>query len=445
MTFRQRLAASVAIAVALSVTAAATVAYLALRAQSRAEIDRSLNDRLADFRRQVVVDAPFGSVEFPPPPVGSDGGYAQLVSANGEVALPSGGTFTLPVDVEVLAVASGSAPGFTRDVDIEDLHLRVLTARATPDRSVAIMIARSLAETDQALARIRLLLLVIALAGVGGAAGLGWAVARSALIPVARLSKAADEIAATGDLHRRLPSGDDELGRLGARFNGMLDALQSSLDAQRALVADASHELRTPLTSLRTNIEVFARARTLPAEERAQMLRDITAQIEGLSRLVNDLIDLARGSEPDEHREDVRLDELVTRAVEQARLNHPGTRFDLRAEPVVVEAAPARVERAVSNLIDNAAKYGANGAAPVEIVVDHGGVTVRDHGPGFAEGDMPRIFDRFYRGAAVRAVPGSGLGLAIAKQVADRHDWILHAENANPGARISLEIPPTQT
>lgn len=444
MTFRQRLAAAVAIAVALSVTAAATVAYLALRAQSRAEIDRSLNDRLADFRNQVRIEVPFGSVEFPPPPLGSAGGYAQLVSENGEIALPADGSFTLPVDSHVLAVAAGTAPAFMRDVDIEGIHLRVFTARATPGRQVAIMIARSLKETDDALARIRLLLLLIALAGVGGAAGFGYAVARAALVPVERLTAAAEQITATGDLHRRLPSGEDELGRLGARFNEMLDTLQASLDAQRSLVADASHELRTPLTSLRTNIEVLARARDLAPEERAQMLTDITAQIGALSRLVNDLIDLARGVEPDEHREDVRLDELVTRAVEEARRNHPGVRFELKAEPVVVEAAPARVERAVSNLIDNAGKYGAGITPLVEVVVDHGGVTVRDHGPGFADSDMPRIFDRFYRGAGVRAVPGSGLGLAIAKQVADRHDWILHAENANPGARISLEIPPVR-
>lgn len=441
MTFRQRLAAAVALAVALSVTAAASVAYLALRAQSRAEIDRSLTDRLADFRRQVTITEPFGSVQFPPPPVGSAGGYAQLVSSRGEVALPADGTVTLPVDRKVLAVAAGRAPGFMRDVEVDGLHLRVMTARATPEREVAIMIARALEETDQALRRIGLLLTLIALAGIAGAAGLGFAVARAALRPVGRLTLAAEQITATGDLHHRLPSGEDELGRLGARFNEMLDALHASLDAQRALVADASHELRTPLTSLRTNIEVLARARALPAPERDAMLGDITAQIEGLSRLVNDLIDLARGAEPDEHREDVRLDELVERAVEDARRNHPRAVFDLRAEPVVVFAAPARVERAVSNLIDNAAKYGASPVEPVEITVDAGGVTVRDHGPGFGDVDLPRIFDRFYRGATVRAVPGSGLGLAIAKQVADRHGWVLHAENADPGARISMQIP----
>jgi two-component system, OmpR family, sensor histidine kinase MprB len=303
------------------------------------------------------------------------------------------------------------------------------------------MIARSLEETDQALRRIGVLLALIALAGIGGAAVMGFTVARRALRPVERLSRVASEITATGDLHRRLPAGTDELGQLGARFNEMLEALHSSLDAQRALVADASHELRTPLTSLRTNIEVLARARSLPAAERDAMLADITAQIEGLSRLVNDLIDLARGSEPDEHREDVRLDELVGRAVEEARRNHPGTAFELRAEPVVVEAAPARVERAVANLIDNAAKYGGAAGRPVEIAVDARGVVVRDHGPGFGEADLPRIFDRFFRGATVRAVPGSGLGLAIAKQVADRHGWELHAENADPGARLSLRIP----
>lgn len=441
LSFRHRIAAAAAVAVVLAVSAAAAVAYLALGSQLRAELDRSLADRLADFRRQVRIQEPFGSVQFPPPPLGGAGGFAQLVSAAGEVALPAGEPLALPVDERVLLVASGRGADFYRDVELGGARLRVLTARAAEGRTVAIMIARSLGETDRALARTRFFLLVTALVGMAGSAGLGLAVARAALRPVDRLARAAEQIGATGDLTQRVPAGQrDELGRLGARFNEMLAALEASQHAQRALVADASHELRTPLTSLRTNIEVLARGRVSP-EERAQMLADITAQIAGLTRLVGDLIDLARGAEPDENREEVRLDELVARAVADAQRDHPGVRFTVRAEPVVVEAAPARIERALTNLIDNAAKYGA-ADAPVEVEVDHGGVTVRDHGPGFVEADLPRIFDRFYRGAGVRTVAGSGLGLAIAKQVADRHGWTIHAENADPGARISLEIPP---
>jgi two-component system sensor histidine kinase MprB len=270
-------------------------------------------------------------------------------------------------------------------------------------------------------------------------------VARTAVAPVARLTEAAEHVAETHDLGRRIDTGPDvqgdELARLAHSFNTMLAALEDSVRAQRALVADASHELRTPLTSLRTNIEVLAQAHDLEPSTRRQLLHDVVTQLEELSALVGDLVDLAREQEPDPSQEDVRLDELAGQAVARARRHSPAVRFELDAEPCVVRATAQRLDRALANLLDNAAKWsGEDGVVEVGVRAD-GTVTVRDHGPGFEPADLPRVFDRFYRAATARGKPGSGLGLAIVRQVAESHGGTVRAENAlGGGALLTLVL-----
>jgi two-component system sensor histidine kinase MprB len=235
----------------------------------------------------------------------------------------------------------------------------------------------------------------------------------------------------TRDLSRRIRVGSrDELGRLATAFNAMLEALDASLRQQRQLVADASHELRTPLSSLRTNIEVLIGGKKLPEDERQKLLADVTGQVEELSTLVAALVEL----DPDEplELEDVRLDELVAAAVDRARLHAPGVEFRERLSESVISASPFQVDRAVANLLDNAAKW----SDTVDVGVDDHTVTVRDHGPGIAPEDLPHVFDRFYRAAAARKLPGSGLGLAIVKQVADSHGGAVTAENAPDGGAL---------
>jgi two-component system sensor histidine kinase MprB len=281
------------------------------------------------------------------------------------------------------------------------------------------------------------------LGGVALAGGLGFAVSRAATRPLARLTGAAERVTATGELHHRIPEGtDDEPGRLAAAFNAMLAALEGSRDAQRQLVADASHELRTPLTAIRANIELLERAPGLPPGERAAMLASARGQLEDLTVLVGDLVDLARpGERPVEPPEDLRLDELVADAVERARVHAPATAFELTAEPCVVRARRGRLARAVGNLLDNAVKWSPPGA-PVEVRVQDGEVTVRDHGPGIAKTDLPHVFDRFYRAPSARGLPGSGLGLAIVKHVADAHRGTVSAETApGGGTLLRLALP----
>jgi two-component system sensor histidine kinase MprB len=269
-------------------------------------------------------------------------------------------------------------------------------------------------------------------------------VARTALRPVARFSDTVELVAATQDLSRRIEvRGNDEVARLARRFNEMLAALEVSRRAQRQLVADASHELRTPLTSLRTNIEVLARSDHMPPADRESLLGDLVSQLEDLSVLVADLVDLAReeervaaGAQPGpDMDEEVRLDSVVERAVDRARRHAPSLTFVTDLEPVVVHGAPERLDRAVANLLDNAMKWSPPGQV-IEVTVAGDEVTVRDHGPGIDRAVLPFVFDRFYRAPAARGVPGSGLGQAIVRQVAEAHGGAVTADLAEGGGTV---------
>jgi two-component system sensor histidine kinase MprB len=282
-------------------------------------------------------------------------------------------------------------------------------------------------------------LALIVLGGIAVAALLGQLVSRATIAPIRHLTRAAEHVAATQDLAQRIPvRGGDEISRLAMSFNAMLDALErsvqaldSSVQAQRQLVADASHELRTPLTSLRANVEILQRADSLPTSERDRLITDVVEQLEELTTLVNDLIELARDEEPLPLQEEVRLDELVAEAIARARRHAPDARIQASLEPTLLIGDPARLDRAVKNLLDNALKF-APRELPIEVVLRGGELTVRDHGSGIEELDAPHVFDRFFRSQSARALPGSGLGLAIVRQVAEAH-----------GGSVELDAPPS--
>jgi len=220
-----------------------------------------------------------------------------------------------------------------------------------------------------------------------------------------------------------------------------MSALDASVHAQRQLVADASHELRTPVTSLRTNIEILKQERDMSVDERQRMLDDVVEQIEELTLLMNDLIELSHGEQPRGATEDVRLDLVVEEAVDRARRHSPDTPFRVELDPVVLTGAPARLGRAVNNLIDNAVNYSPSGS-PVEILLHGQELTVRDHGVGISSADLPHVFDRFYRGVEARGRPGSGLGLAIVRQVAEQHGGSVSAQPAaGGGTSMHLRLP----
>jgi two-component system, OmpR family, sensor histidine kinase MprB len=434
VSFRARLAIAAAAAVALAVVLASVTVYVVVRSELRGTLDSALRDRAAQVQHEPLRAFQAGDQAFlePGPQLGGAPGYFQVVSADGDTIRLPNETVELPVTDAVREVASGQRGGYLSDADVAGVHVRVITV-PYGSQGFAIQIARPLTEVDHSLSRIRTYLLIIAAIGVALAAALGLAVARTALAPVRRLTGATENVAKTGDLSERIDaSGTDELSRLAASFNTMLAALEESTRAQQQLIGDASHELRTPLTSLRTNVEVLAGRRELPAEDRERLLRDVIEQLDEMTTLVAELSELARGELEPGAAEDVRLDLLAADAVERTRRNRPGVRFTTDFEESLVHGVPASIERAVANLLDNAAKWSPPDGE-VEVAVKDGEVVVRDHGPGIDETDLPYVFDRFYRASSARGMPGSGLGLAIVRQVAESHGGDVRAEPGEDG------------
>lgn len=444
MSLRARLTIAAAAAVAVAVVIASALAYLAVRSQLIGQVDKSLRQGADVVVRRPVLQSGEQTGGFAVVPTGAPFEavriYVQIVTPQGVVAPSSATPIRIPISSRVRDVAAGDARAFLSDATVDGTHVRVFT-RPLPD-GLAIQIARSLEEVDSTLGRLRWVLLAVSLGGVALATALGFVVARSALRPVRRLTETVEEVTETQDLGRRIDvETNDEVGRLAGSFNTMLGALDASLTAQRQLVADASHELRTPLTSIRTNVEVLARAPDLHGRERERLLTDLTSQAEELSILVENLVDLARGTDATGEPEEIRLDLLVRETVERARRHSPTVTFETHLEPSVVTGVPSRIDRAVRNLLDNAAKWSPPGQ-PVEVAVAAGTLTVRDHGPGVADADLPHIFDRFYRAPAARGLPGSGLGLAIVRQVVEAHGGTVSAERADGGgARFRISFP----
>jgi two-component system, OmpR family, sensor histidine kinase MprB len=437
MSFRARLTLVAAAAVALAVVAASLVVYFVVRNQLRGTVDDSLRSTAVALASAPLHD--FRLFRSPQSELGGAPGYPQIVGADGEAHLAQGETVELPVSPRVVDIARNGAGTYLADANVNGTHVRMLAFPYAP--GFAVQIARPLTEVDHSLSRIRKLLILIAGGGIAIAAGLGLAVSRAALAPVRRLTSATETVTETGDLSERIDvRGRDELSRLAGSFNSMLGALEESTRAQRQLVADASHELRTPLTSLRTNIEVLAGGRDLPDGERKRLLHDVVEQLGEMTTLIAELIELARGEQQTAEPEEVRLDLVAADAVERARRNRTAVSFVTDFEESVVNGVPSTIERAVANLLDNAAKWSPpNGE--VDVSVRDGKVTVRDHGPGIDEEDLPHVFDRFYRAKSARGMSGSGLGLAIVRQVALAHGGSVVAERADGGGtRIVLSL-----
>ena len=452
MSFRRRITIVSAAAVAIAVVLASILTYVLTSDQLRSQVDTQLSHRAreASGLERVLLGGrahPHLFGRLPPSPV-QVRGYQQMVSSSGSILAQSVPGVSLPVDTRTRELAARGGRAFFSDTHVDGIHLRVLAEPFGSGR--AVQLALPLTEVDSLLGRLRLILVLLVVGGIALAALLGRLVAGAAVQPLKRLTQATEHIALTRDLSGRVErSGEDELGRLATSFNAMLDALERSMSAldasvhaQRQLVADASHELRTPVTSLRTNIEILQQqGQDMDPQDNRRLLGDVVEQIEELTLLMNDLIDLARGEEPRADTEELRLDLLVSEVVERARRHAPATPLRVELEPTIVTGVPARLERAVGNLIDNAVKYSPSGE-PVEVRLQAGELSVRDHGPGISAEDLPHIFDRFYRGADARGRPGSGLGLAIVRQVAAQQGGSVRAEPAPGGGTLMrLRLP----
>jgi two-component system sensor histidine kinase MprB len=310
---------------------------------------------------------------------------------------------------------------------------------------VAIQIARPLSDINHTLSDLRLILWLVTLIGIGVSIAMGYLLGRATMRPVKKLTAAAEHVAVTQDLDSTISEeGDDELARLAHSFNSMLAALAASRQQQAQLISDAGHELRTPLTSLRTNFEVLMRQPNLSELDRAELVADVQGQLEELTTLIGDVVELAREDERRIEPIEVRFDAIVEHATERARRRAPSIRFETDITPGSVRAQPALLERAVLNVLDNAVKWSPpEGPIHVSLVrADRWVLEVQDHGPGIATADLPRVFDRFYRAEAARAMPGSGLGLAIVRQVIMEHGgWVSASSPEGGGTLIHIELP----
>lgn len=433
MTFRRRLTLAATVAVAIAVALASLGAWLVVRGQLRGEIDDDLRSRAATLRRVPFIRVVDGAIDLPDFLPGERVGFTQIEAPGGRMFRAGGGPDAIPVP-------QSTEPTFF-DLNANGTHYRAYTEPIGP---FTLTLALPLTEVDDSLRRLAFIFLFLTGGGVALAVVLGGGVTATAAAPVARLTDAAERVTETGDLSLRIEeeaASDDEIGRLATSFNGMLAALEASVNAQRQLVADASHELRTPLTSIRTNVDLLASGAELDPEERGRLLDDVRAQLEELTNIVRDLVELARDGERPLGLGDVRLDEVVASSVEASRRHAGDVEIATDLEPSVVTGDGSRIDRAVRNLLDNAVSWSPSGER-VEVVVREGAVTVRDHGPGFPEEDLPYVFDRFYRSRVARSKPGSGLGLAIVRQVALAHGGRVSAENApGGGAIVRLEIP----
>jgi two-component system sensor histidine kinase MprB len=443
VTLRTRITLLVAAAVAVGGAVVSVAAYALARDGARQEVDDFLRQRGAAAGFVQALDLAEINRRFPGRGPGGGQGQGpgrQLIEEDvivqfvlpGEVISVSDSEVTLPVESIDREVADGTRPEMLREVEIDGMHYRMLTRRVAP--RVAMQVARDLAETEAFLAGLRTRLLLLGAAGVLLAAAVGWWVARRAMQPVAALTEAAEDVTETHDLRASIPvDRDDEIGRLAAAFNAMLAALEEARAGQQRLVADASHELRTPLTSLRTNIELVAKG-AIPPDELESVLDDARAELIELSNIVDELVELAMVGRSDEAMQSVDLADIVRHAIERAG-RRAGAPIQADLEPTLIDARVDAMTRAVSNLLDNAVKWGAD-AGPIEVSLRGRRLTVRDHGPGIDAQDRPRVFDRFYRAPSARTTPGSGLGLSIVAAVVEDHGGSVFVDEAEGGGAM---------
>jgi len=431
VSLRRRITAAVALAVATVAVTLGVTGYLTTRSHLIGEVQHQLQGRVflllrSNAHRQGVPA---------PPALGGAPGYFQFVYPNGRVRVPEGGSAQLPADAHVLRIAKQGRGSFFTTARIHGVHVEVYTV-GDADAHYAIEVALPLTEIDSDVHELAVTFGLLVGGGVLLAGLLGAGIARTALAPIHRFTKQTQAVTDALDRPRRLEEkGAEELRRLAMSFNRTLDALERSIQAQRHLILDASHELRTPMAALRSDIQIFLEADRLPDEERRGLQQAIVAELDELTQLVANVVELARGSSSSDHTEPIELDDIVKEAVARAQRRAPDLAFSLELEPTEIVNSPDRVSRAVTNVIDNARKWSPPGGR-IEVDLHDGVLNVRDHGPGFKKEDIPSVFDRFYRADDARRLPGSGLGLAIVKQAAEAHGGYAAASNAPDGGAV---------
>lgn len=444
MTLRTRFAMVTGVIVLVVVALVGFGAYAAAANQLYGQVDDSLDTRvnqIADalqrnnrpmvpgFRQRNPLTDELLQTEFD--------AVTQIIDPTSGI-VATAGKVDLPEHERDDAMAS-SGDGFHREtVSLEGGNYRILTV-AMPN-GVLIKVGKNVNDIDDAISGMRAWFIGIAVAGFGLAAIAGWMFASKVSKPIELLASSADDIARTEDLdHNVEVTGASEVTKLASSFNTMLAALRRSVTRQRQLVQDASHELRTPLTSLRANTELLQRP-SLSDSERTAILTDMRAEIDELTELSSELSALATDQKAAEQPTTVDLREIADEIATRARRRTTGDITVSSIGETHVTARMHQLERAISNLVDNAIKFSPDGS-DVAIIINDGRIVVQDNGPGISVADKPHVFDRFYRATATRSLPGSGLGLAIVAQFADDHGIATIVEDApHGGAVVGLQF-----
>ncbi len=445
LPLQRRVSYLATIAVALAVAATGIAGYVTLRISLYRALDSELTEIAASLSVPVETDIRrVGGLTEDALQAGNIS--VAVIRSDGQPIFVPDERVHLRIGPDELAVARlQGAPSARSGTATDGSEFRIVAIPLTDLGNYALVVGRPLQVTNDILSSLWLVLIIFGATGVVIAALAGTAVARSSLRPVRQLSAAVEHVTATEELTPiQVSPGSDDLTRLAEAFNGMLRALALSRERQQRLIADAGHELRTPLTSLRTNIELLAadhRSRLLADDDRAAIMTDVTAQLAEFGTLVTDLVHLTRDERSPVAPEPVDLRDVVNAALDRVRRRAKGLRFDVELNPLYVLGEADDLERAVTNLLDNAVKWSPPGGT-IRVQLQGDRLRVADQGPGIAEADLPYVFDRFYRADTARTTPGTGLGLSIVAQTVTRHGgWVRAGRSAQGGAEFTVQLP----
>ncbi len=448
-SLRDRLAVLVAAAVASAVALTGVAAWLITRVTVFNQLDSELVDVAAVTANWVAVDIE-GMGGLDTNALKAANVTVMLVRADSRISTLPGATVSLVPGVEELSVArrqQGSSARTGAASNGEPYRIVAVPLKAGTER-YALVLGRPLQATNNILATLAWSLAIFGFLGVGVSSAIGFVIARAAIRPMRRLTEAVTHVTDTNELDPIVIEGTGELADLGRSFNTMLSSLQSSRERQHRLIADAGHELRTPLTSLRTNVELLVadeRSRMLPEGARTDILRDIAAQLGEFTTLVGDLVHLSREDVVEPHPEPIDLRDVVHSAIARAKRRGPSLSFDVELNPLYLVGEPDSLERAITNLLDNAVKFSPQDGT-VHVLLEGDRLRISDQGPGIPDDELPHVFDRFWRSPSARNTPGSGLGLSIVAQTIKAHGgWVKAGRSAEGGAEFIIRLPGSAT
>ena len=449
-SLRSRLASLTGISVAAAVLLVGSTAYLSTRISLRDQLDREMLS--AARTTAAIINSDIRNLDNLGPGLGTSQELLAVTTSTGETTQAGKQSLALVPEAGEIAVARMQHGHRARSVKLEDgQQYRLVSVpvrardRAGRSQSYAILYARPLTSLGTTLNSLWLVIALSGLVGILTTTLTALWMAQTALMPVRRLSTAVKNVTQTDQLNPIRIYGRDDLGELTRSFNLMLKSLQTSREQQRQLIADAGHELRTPLTSMRTNIELLVaddKSGMLPEGARSEILDDVSAQLGEFSALVGDLVALTRDDHLQRQPERLDMSEVVEAALARAARRGPNITFHTSLEPVPILGDASTLERAITNLLDNAVKFSpSDGEIWVELT-SAGVLTIVDSGPGIADDDLPHIFDRFYRSDRARNTPGTGLGLAIVTHTVEAHGGSVRAGNQpGAGAKFTMRLP----